>query len=63
MSPTQPPPFFTSLKNFHSPSLSYTPFPKNDKNSLLGEMTRIMPKAFANGLPTTGERQEFGIIL
>jgi hypothetical protein len=26
-------------------------------------MTTIMQIVFANGLPTTGERQEFGIIL
>ena len=26
-------------------------------------MTRIMPKAFANGLPINGEGQKFGIIL
>jgi len=26
-------------------------------------MTRIMQIVFANGLPTTGKKQEFGIIL
>ncbi|MBM4332646.1 MAG: hypothetical protein FJ117_15765 [Deltaproteobacteria bacterium] len=31
--------------------------------TLIRMMTRIMQIVSANGLPTTGERQEFGIIL
>jgi hypothetical protein len=32
-------------------------------STLIRMMTRIMKILLANGLPTTGERQEFGILL
>jgi hypothetical protein len=45
---------FTPLKNFHNPSLNYTPLPpKIIRTRFEGEMTRIIQIVIAIGLPTS----------